>query len=54
MRACLHFFVLPSLNLSLCVACAVAEAAVRAGADMVNDVSGGGHDRDMLATVGGV
>lgn len=29
----------------------VAEAAVRAGADMINDVSAGGMDPDMLATV---
>lgn len=29
----------------------VAEAAVRAGADMVNDVSAGGMDPDMLSTV---
>nr|QFG07017.1 dihydropteroate synthase [Kremastochrysopsis austriaca] len=28
----------------------VARAAVEAGADLINDVSGGGHDRDMLST----
>jgi len=30
---------------------AVARAAVEAGADIINDVSGGTHDPDMLATV---
>jgi len=33
---------------------AVAEAAVRAGADLVNDVSGGTYDPDMLPTVAGL
>lgn len=31
---------------------AVAQAAVEAGADMVNDVSAGAHDADMVPTVG--
>lgn len=37
-------------GVAVCVS-AVAKAAVTAGADMVNDVSGGTFDPDMLPTV---
>lgn len=40
----------PGAGVVVC-ASAVAKAAVTAGADMVNDVSGGTFDPDMLPTV---